>query len=436
MIPYLGSDDAARKLSKLADPQSPLLGIVKLVAENTNFPSAKQGEPSWWDRIGLGSLVQSQSRAEQTTDRIRQLLKSDAPPLTTADLARLFQPVLYTTPAELPVLVNDNNRPYVEGLRGLARHLDALARVPRAEKVTLIPPARAALDQAEQAHVKLADNFHNVGNEGLNKQLSSLLKQPILLADRVIPKQDDIIPGGKNAELAKFCQTMQPILTKYPFRSSNQSGEAAPAEITKGFAPKEGLVWKYAQSASDLVALSGQEWVQNPVLQGMRVAPELLDFLNQAQNVRKAFFGSDGTQPKLTYVLRPAPGQKIGIGLVLDGTEMRPHVPIQRPFVWPAPPGATPGAVGTVEVGDFKTGFGDYQGPWGVFQLFQNADKRELGTRIVQWSEIRGRGGARTQSLDPPAKIEFREFPGGDVDLFNPKFFERLQCPKKAVVLN
>jgi len=55
--------------------------------------------------------------------------------------------------------------------------------------------------------------------------------------------------------------------------------------------------------------------------------------------------------------------------------------------------------------------------------------------RFVQWSEIRGRGGAVAQRLNPPVKVELVEFPGG-VDLLNPKFFETLHCPDRAVAGN
>jgi type VI protein secretion system component VasK len=141
-------------------------------------------------------------------------------------------------------------------------------------------------------------------------------------------------------------------------------------------------------------------------------------------------------QPKLKYVLRPVPGQSITIRLVLDGDELNSRNPLQKTFYWPAPAGAKQGADGTVEAGGgFSTGFGRFDGLWGVFHLFENADERPFGTKVVQWSEIRGRGGAATQKLSPAAKVELVELPGG-VDLFNPKFFEALQCPAKAVVVN
>jgi hypothetical protein len=139
-------------------------------------------------------------------------------------------------------------------------------------------------------------------------------------------------------------------------------------------------------------------------------------------------------QPKLKYVLRPVQGQTIGIKLVMDGIELNSESPLQRTFYWPAAPGAKQGAEGTVEAGTFSAGFGRFDGLWGVFRLFQNADERTIGSREVQWSEIRGRGGAATQKLNPPAKVEFVELPGSE-DLFNPRFFIDLQCPKRAVVV-
>jgi len=122
--------------------------------------------------------------------------------------------------------------------------------------------------------------------------------------------------------------------------------------------------------------------------------------------------------------------------VTIDGDEFNSRNPLQKTFSWPATAGAKAGADGTVEAGGgFSTGFGKFDGIWGVFHLFQNADERAYGTKLVTWSEIRGRGGAAVQRLNPPVKIELVEFPGG-VDLFNPKFFEALQCPARAVVVN
>jgi type VI secretion system protein ImpL len=437
VIRYSGVDDAARRLNILAGPTSPLLGIVRLVAVNTSFPPPKPGEQSVLDKVinkaGFGS---SKAKADKASDRVQQFLAGDAR-MTTADLAKLFQPVLFTAPPDLDRLVNDNNIEYVKGLRGLQQNLDALARASAAERMTAIPQARTAFVQARAARAALADKFLDVGNQGLNRQLADLLEQPIRLADPWIPPNTEAFSGAKkNGELAQFCRDMHPILAKYPFNSSAES-DATLNDLSTAFSPTDGLVWKYVQkSAADLAVRHGTEWLQNPALQGMKVAPDLLSFLGRSQQLTDVFFAEGGMmQAKLKYVLRPVPGQTIAIRLMLDGSELSSQNPLQKTFYWPALAGATPGAIGTVEAGGFSTGFGRFDGLWGVFRLFQNADPRPLGSHMVTWSEIRGRGGAEPQKLNPPAKVEFVDFPGG-FDLFNRRFFDELRCPNKAVIVN
>jgi len=437
VIRYSNLEDAARRLNILSGPTSPLLGIVRLIAINNGFQPPKADDPSVFDK-GLQKLglAATKAKAEKAADRAEQLA-GGAPRMTTADLARLFQPVLLTTPPDLDRLVNDNNAEYVKGLRGLQQSLDALARASAAEEVTAIPQARTALVQAHAARAALADKFLDVGNQGINRELADLLDQPIRLADAVIPHNTEAFSGGKkNAELAQFCKEMAPILSKYPFNPNSQL-DASLNDVSKAFSPTDGLVWKYVQkSAADLAVRKGPLWVPNPALQGMKVAPELLGFLGRAQQLTDVFFAEGGMiAAKVKYVMRPVPGQTIGIRLMLDGSELSSQNPLQKTFYWPAAAGATPGAVGTVEAGGFSTGFGRFDGLWGVFRLFQIADDRPLGNHQVIWSEIRGRGGAEAQKLNPPAKVEFVELPGG-FDLFNPKFFEDLQCPKRAVIVN
>lgn len=437
VVRYSGYEDSARRLAILAGPRSPLLGIVKMAAVNTNFPPARPGEPSWWEKgaqkVGLGDLVQKQKQGAQTADRIRQFVADDSLLMTSADVARLFQPVTFTTPPEVDRLVNDNNGAYVQGMRSLQQSLEVLARASSAERGAALRQTRSVQQQAFTAHLALSDKFTDVGNEGLSRRVSVLLEQPIRWV--TLPPDDGNVPG-KNLDIKRFCAEMAPILSKYPFAPVSQN-DAALVEVARAFAPTEGSVWKYVQkSASDLVVRAGADWQPNPTLQGMKVTPELLAFLGRAQALTGVLFSENGMmQPRLRYVLRPIPGQSVTVRLLLDGDELLSSNPLQKSFFWPAPAGARAGADGTVEAGAFTTGFGRFDGIWGVFRLFQNADERPYGTRIVQWSEIRGRGGAVAQKINPPVKVELVEFPGG-VDLLNPKFFEALKCPDRAVTVN
>jgi hypothetical protein len=49
--------------------------------------------------------------------------------------------------------------------------------------------------------------------------------------------------------------------------------------------------------------------------------------------------------------------------------------------------------------------------------------------KIVEWTKG---GVGRLEPIQPPVRLEIAEFPGG-VDVFNPKFFEGLRCPARAV---
>jgi type VI protein secretion system component VasK len=272
-----------------------------------------------------------------------------------------------------------------------------------------------------------------VGNEGLSRLLSNLLEQPLRVTIQPI---GIITTQKKNDDLRKFCMDMRPILARYPFSPMSQM-DATLSDVESGFAPVRGQVSKYLlASGSDLVGRTPQgTWQQNSALQGMKVSSELLAFLERSQQFSGALFADSGNlRPSVQYVLRSV-RQNVVFHLVIDGNDkFQSRDPIQKAFDWPAPPGARQGAAGLFDEGP-GGGFGQYDGLWGVFHLFQNADERPLMIPDVQWSEIRGLRGAIPQKLNQKPKVQFVKFPGG-VDLFNPKFFESLQCPTRAVVPN
>jgi type VI protein secretion system component VasK len=374
--------------------------------------------------IGLG---QTKAKAEKAIGQARQYFGNDSPLMTAADIGRLFQPALFTTSPDLDLLVNEHNEPYIKGLRGLAESLDRLGQALAADRPAAITQAQAALLQAKQAHAALADKFSDAGSEGFNKQLSDLLYQPLRWAELATPKIPK--PGAnKDGELAKFCTEIKPILMKYPFKLKGKDADLD--DLKRGFAPNVGLVWKYVQgSGADLVVRSesGREWKPNPALKDLKVAPELSAFLTRAQQVTDAFFAQGGMTPQLRYTLRSASGP--AIRLRLDGVPFSSRDPIRKDLLWPGQESRAEAWI----LGDVEVGFANYPGLWGVFKLFENADPRPEGTHIVQWSESRGRGTAEPQRISPPVKIDVHDFPGG-VDIFNPRFFEALQCPKRAVV--
>ena len=61
-----------------------------------------------------------------------------------------------------------------------------------------------------------------------------------------------------------------------------------------------------------------------------------------------------------------------------------------------------------------------------------DAEPRPLLSKTVEWkySQV---GDGRKDLIEPsPVRLEIVQFPGG-ADVFNPKFYDGLQCPAKAV---
>jgi type VI protein secretion system component VasK len=431
--PYGNIRDAAAKLQILGGSQSPLLAVVKIVAENTQFPE-KAGEVSRWaavestaQTVGLGSLVDKFKKAQKGAEQVQAAVVGPTG-LTASDVTKLFQPAQITTPPAMPVLVSEGNQPYANGLRGLQQNIDALSRAAEAEKATLIPQAQQSLAAARAGLQTLADKFADTGNQGLNGELGQLLTQPIQLADNIVPRNAVTLTAGKqNADLAQMCSAIRPVLQKYPFNpQAPDSNVASPQDISRVFAPTVGLVWQYQQkSLAEMVAKQGSAWVADPKA---KVTPSLIAFLTASQQLSDIFFGGTNLiQPRVKFTLRSS-GQN-RVKLVLDGKELNPT--LQTEFQWPG--AGNPGAEGYVYIGDTAFPFAKYSGMWGIFRLFQNAEERALGERNVRWTQVRGAGNAEAQKLPVPAVVQFvGELPGG-ADLFNPKFFDALRCPSRAV---
>jgi type VI secretion system protein ImpL len=440
VLPFSTPADAARRLKVLDDgTKSPLLGVVRLVAMNTKLEEASA--PSEANIVGKAALdntrsgrsIQSNSKLQAAKGAMKEIQAHEEPAMNAAEVTRLFQPAWFTTP-DRDRLVSDNNKPYIDGLRGLEQRIGDYVDAAAPERAATLGRAREALNQAKASHQNLAERFLDVRSLAVNSSLAKLLEQPIRFSEARIPRNTEAASSGDmNGKLQQFCRAIEPVLNKYPFARSGQ--DATLEQVAGAFAPNRGLVWQYAQGWTDIVVFKDREWIPSPGLPpGMHVDPRLMDFLNRSQKIGDALYPGGATQPRLQYSLRPLPRQPIGIRLMLDGTELDSSSALRKTFIWPG--SATRGAEGTVTSGSLRSGFGSFPNDlWGVFRLFENADDRALQSPMVQWSKSRGLGGAAAQPIDPPVKIEFVEFPGG-LDLFNPRFFQELHCPQRAVAAN
>jgi hypothetical protein len=248
-------------------------------------------------------------------------------------------------------------------------------------------------------------------------------------ATAIAPNRPDLV----EVEVSRFCSSFQPLLRKYPFNLSS-SIDLPLRDFTDYFAPGQGAIWEF-QSASlaELTILDGGVWKRNPASQQLKASQALLDFLNKAQQITKAFFPDGGVDPHLSYTLRQDladPGQVIKLQIDGQAHEFGASAGIlQHTFRWPAVP-AQQGAVAQSGTSKFSATFSAQAGVWSVFRMFGDAEPRELLQKTLVWKRTKGASGV-SGPMDPPVTLELVGFPG-NVDIFNPKFFADLKCPSKT----
>jgi type VI secretion system protein ImpL len=430
VLHYNNAADAALKLNLLADHRSPLLAVFALASKNTNFvvPPPSAIEKS------IAPINSVFNKAKETLNGI----KKDPPPAdakqidSTADIVAAFQPVQWVVPPAGDTWVSEKNNAYVDALALLGQSMDAIAHNTNADPAidqTATQNYDKALNAARQLEERLSPNTN-----GLDTSVQRLLEEPIVQARNLIPVPLDI-PKKTNSQAQRFCSGIASTLRKFPFHTSTE--DVPLGEFAYLFAPGSGAIWKFeADTLADSVVKDGSQWkpkdgAKLPITGGM------LSFLNHAQQVTDAFFPKGGNQPQLLYTLRPKldPAfQNTFVELEVDGQLQQWRNSLQHQFVWPAAAGGSGGrAVGRVVTGEgVSFSFSSYGGVWAVFRMMREAEPRLQGSKIVEWKYSRGREGLAEPIKPAPVRLEFVEFPAG-ADVFNPKFFDGLQCPVKAV---
>jgi type VI secretion system protein ImpL len=440
VIPYGSPDDAARRLETLAGHRSPLLALFRLTADGTNYAP---GQPSQKEEEGLVEkgkrVIGKVSGLKKVEDAAKANLTPKAGPaadsqLTVVDIAAAFQPVRAVVPPASERWINEKNTAYVESLSTLRGAMQAIARTPvDSPDAQVHQAAMQAYDSAENNVHQLARAFNPDNRAAVDKEAERLLLEPIKLSSRFIIRDFGIRPKQKlEADLAKFCTTLRPLLQKYPFNPNGQ--DLALKDFSDYFAPQEGKLWKFqAGSLAELAVHEGTGWKANPAGK-IKPSQELLDFLNRSQDITKAFYSDGGAAPRLVYSVRPKmdPNSDQVIRLRIDGQEREFSAASQlrQRFVWPASPGAPAGAVGRTGTRTSSAGFSSHEGGWAVFKFFGDAETRPARNRLIEWKKGRGPSG-NFEPIEPPVRLEVVDFPG-DVDVFNPSFLSGYGCPKKA----
>lgn len=436
VVKYRSPEDAARKLEIMADHKSPLLGLLALTANQTNFP-AERANSKTLDKLTplINKVIPGLGKAEKTVDRMTDAAMGPPEMFSSpTDITRVFQPVHWVVPPSSDTWVIDKNSAYIEALAQLGHSMQEIAR--SGVDPTIHQAAAQNREKALDAVRQIARGFKPTQVGGLDASVQHLLEDPIRFTAPFIIKDFENAAAGKvNQELRTLCTQFKSTLHKYPFQPSRD--DVSLQELSAWFAPSTGKIWKFqAQSMADFVFKEGSQWKSKDPAKKPQVTPDMLSFLKHAQELTDAFFPPGAAQPQLTYTLRPKLDSSFGemtLELEVDGRVHQWTSSLQKQFIWPAPQGSKDvGAVVRIKAGALTFPVASQGGTWGIFRIIRDAEPRPLLSKLVEWKKVRG-GDGRLEPIQPaPVRMEIVEFPGG-VDVFNPKFFEGLHCPSKAV---
>jgi type VI secretion system protein ImpL len=439
VLKYNSPEDAAKKLETLSDHKSPLLAVLALTANQTNFPASTAPAADanalqrGIDKV-FGSLKKAETAAKAVTGAPQE---TEASPSTPADITNSFQPVHWVEPPGSETWVVDKNMAYIDALSQLGHSMQEIAQGGGNPDPAVHQAAGQNYDKAVDTVRQIAKGFKPTGVDGLDTAVQALLEEPIRRTSPFIIRNIEGIGARKvNGDLHNFCFSQRTTFHKYPFQSSS-SDDVSLNELAGFLQPASGAVWKFVQqSLGDLVVKEGSQWKPKDPSKKPQVTPELLAFLNRVQSAADVFYSGGASQPQLIYTLRPKldPSFKDTIlELEIDGKAYAWTTSLQKQFVWPAPPGTpTPGAVARLKTAGPSFPFASRPGIWGIFKILGDAEERELGAKVVVWKY--GSGGVGRKELIQPAPVELEivNFPG-NVDVFNPKFWVGFQCPASAV---
>jgi len=441
VAPYTSAADAARKLETLADYKSPLLALLQMTANETNFQPAV-GEQSvqepaknaaFYDRVLL--LLRGGEKAggqpSGATTGTPQVWSSPA------DITKVFQPVQCVVTPRSDKWITEKNSAYIQSLHELADSMRQIAGAEGNPDLTTYQAARERREKASGVVTQIAEGFKPLGGKGVDETVKRLLDQPIRLASAFIPSDNAKVESGQlNGQLRAFCGRLRPTLSKYPFQPSSTE-DASIDELTRWFAPQSGEIWKFqAQTLGKLTEKQGSRWTEKDPTSKPQVTGEVLSFLNSAQAVADAFFPAGATQPHLTFVFRPKLDPSFGdsiLELEIDGRHYPWTNRLQKQFTWPPPQDSQSlGATAWIKGGALELNIASRPGIWGIFRIIGDAEHRALNSRIVEWRYSGGERGLRQPIHPAPVQMEIVDFPGG-VDVFNPQFYDGLRCPARAV---
>jgi type VI secretion system protein ImpL len=376
VVPFASPRDAAGKLSRLSDSDSPLLELLLATSENT----------------AAGSEV--------VLDR--------------------FQPVYVLTPPDSSgeATVGDAVQGYLDALNTVGGAMDAVAGADGSARAGAVSDARAQIATARQATRDATQDFSRDPEvAAVARALRRLLEEPIDRADGLLGRLAVEMPSREiNQRGAAFCREFGQLVTGFPFSQDSNAPDANIGDVAAAFQPGSSALWSfYDESLQSLLASRGNRYVARPGAD-VTVTPAFESFFNRAAQVSRTFYRSEGGgRAQVDFSFRPRFSERVQeITLTVDGRS-NTRTPVSNAtlvLTWDGDPGEVRllGRVDGVE----RTLLGPFSGTWALFRLFMAADSwSQEGSRyVVTWSiPVAGAADLRFQAdVEAPASIANGDF--------------------------
>lgn len=439
---FANRQDAVRKLRILSDNnRSPLLGLVYMVARNTNFPAEppKSTLETGVSRVGqevsalgkkVGQILPGLAKDTKSPQGEPQATEAPGGP-TPADVFNEFQPVkAVVDPTKPDKWVNDNNKEY---LTALAQLSDAIGALPEHFELSDQPKydaAKRAADDSLNAARKLEQSFSHP-SLGVDLDLKRLLEQPILYAKGFLPADPTRPLIGKAATAAHgFCSELDELVQKYPFNIRGTQ-EVTIDDLVRFFGPN-GKLAHFSQNPDTAAVLQSQgtKWIVNPNLPTAHFPQAFLDSLERLSEFSAAVFADGDKRPHFDYIVSLDGTGNLPFELNIDGHRIvfnpkKPSIPVK--LTWPPVTGGTTQLV-------MKSGLilpSQRTGPWSFFQLLQAADQQNGPVFTFKQIQFAGKSSPLKNDKGQDVTLQIRAEAPRMGNIFGQGFFQRLRCERR-----
>jgi type VI secretion system protein ImpL len=371
VVPYKNLQDASQKLKTLSSPQSPLLALFWLAAQNTGV---------------------------------------DNP-----DVAKALKAVYAITPPTAgDSYVNPANDPYMKALLALQISLEQIAQQPGTPDPAAASQTLSNASNAKLATRQMAQGFGVDPVAHLEATAEKLLEDPITYVENQLR---GLGPAELNGKGKSLCGQLSTALTKFPFNPASQT-QATIADVNGAFKPKDGALWAfYDANLSKYLVRQGSEFVPDPSAP-VKLSPAFVQFFNRAANFSGTMYAGGSADPHFSYSVRPAyTGNLQSVKLTIDGQSAELAAGAgPKTFNWQS--NGPHGVQLTAKYSDgTESTYPPYDGLWAVFGWVADADAQQGAA--LEW---RLKAGKSNRSTLPPVRLEI------DNRILSKTYFSGMSC--------